>query len=333
MNHIETSGAANRRTVLMGQMPLDTHTHTPRNATSTNGVVWQKKMELIGNRRTGRDWKSGGGGQNQKPQAHRSLLNGKYPFRRAGVVPTGTTGEGGAFSNPEEQFGQKSQFNKEKWLPLARDVPVMISHYCCQKMKKLPLQTYQRRTGMKPFLGTMAEESRLRTQAWVRHGCNAFEATKQTSQPLSFWTEQDVLRYTLVQELPMASVYGDIVAVDEDGNEYDPDGMIGGCGTLKCTGCQRTGCIFCGFGAHLEKPGEGRFERLAFTHPKQYDYCINGGQWVDNPAYDPTAPKMDGEWQNWNPKKIWGPSKKGLGMGKVFDMVNEIYGKDFYRYE
>ena len=282
------------------------------------------------------DWKRleiGGGGQNQKPQAHRSLLNGKYPFRRAGVVPTGTTGEGGAFSNPEEQFGQKSQFNKEKWLPLARDVPVMISHYCCQKMKKLPLQTYQRRTGMKPFLGTMAEESRLRTQAWVRHGCNAFEATKQTSQPLSFWTEQDVLRYTLVQELPMASVYGDIVAVDEDGNEYDPDGMIGGCGTLKCTGCQRTGCIFCGFGAHLEKPGEGRFERLAFTHPKQYDYCINGGQWVDNPAYDPTAPKMDGEWQNWNPKKIWGPSKKGLGMGKVFDMVNEIYGKDFYRYE
>ena len=144
-------------------------------------------------------------------------------------TPNGQTGEGGVFSNPEEQFGQKSQFSKEKWLPLARDVPVMISHYCCQKMKKRPLQTYQRRTGMKPCLGTMAEESRLRTQAWVRHGCNAFEATKQTSQPLSFWTEQDVLRYTLVQELPMASIYGDIVAVDEDGNEYDPDGMIGGC--------------------------------------------------------------------------------------------------------
>ena len=54
---------------------------------------------------------------------------------------------------------------------------------------------------------------------------------------------------------------------------------------------------------------------------------------MDNPYYDPTAPEMDGEWKNWNPRKIWVPSKKGLGMGKVFDMANEIYGKDFYRYE
>lgn len=60
---------------------------------------------------------------------------------------------------------------------------------------------------------------------------------------------------------------------------------------------------------------------------------LGGGQWVDNPKYDTTAPKMDGEWQNWNPKKIWVPSKTGLGMGKVFDMMNEIYGKNFIRYE
>ena len=83
---------------------------------------------------------------------------------------------------------------------------------------------------------------------------------------------------------------------------------------------------------YLEK-GETRFQRLARTHPRQYDYCMNGGQWVDNPKYDPTAPKMDGEWQNWNPKKIWVPSKKGLGMKKVFDDCNQIYGKDFIRYE
>lgn len=249
----------------------------------------------------------------------------------AGVAPTGQTGEGGVFSNPEEQFGTKSQFNKEKYLPLARDVPVMISHYCCSVMKKSPLQKFQRDTGMKPFLGTMAEESRLRTQAWIRHGCNAFESKKNTSQPLSFWTEQDILAYTLAENLPMASVYGEIVAVDELGNEYEPQSLIAGCGNLKCTGCQRTGCIFCGFGAHLEKPGEGRFERLAYTHPKQYDYCINGGHWVDNPHYDPAAPEYDGEWKNWNPKHIWTPDEKGLGMGKVFEMVNEIYGKDFIR--
>ena len=217
-------------------------------------------------------------------------------------------------------------------MPLARDVPVLISHYCCQRMKKQPLTSYQSKTGLKPFLGTMAEESRLRTQAWIRHGCNAFEGKKNTSQPLSFWTEQDVLAYIQHENLPIASVYGEIVAVDDEGNEYDPSMLIDGCGTLKCTGCQRTGCIFCGFGAHLEKPGEGRFERLAYTHPKQYDYCINGGEWADNPYYDHTAPEYDGEWKNWNPKKIWMPNQKGLGMGKVFDLVNEIYGKDFLRY-
>ena len=34
-----------------------------------------------------------------------------------------------------------------------------------------------------------------------------------------------------------------------------------------------------------------------------------------------------------NPKQIWVPSKKGLGMRAVFDMVNEVMGKEFYRYE
>jgi hypothetical protein len=152
------------------------------------------------------------------------------------------------------------------------------------------------------------------------------------SKPMSFWTEQDVMQYIVENDIEICSVYGDIVAVDEDGNEYDPNGLlIPGC-ELKCTGCDRTGCIFCGFGFHLER-GETRFQRLAKTHPPQYEYCLGGGQWVDNPSYDPAAPKMDGVWQNWNPKKVWVPSKKGLGMKYVFDACNEIYGKDFYRYE
>ena len=82
----------------------------------------------------------------------------------------------------------------------------------------------------------------------------------------------------------------------------------------------------------MEK-GETRFQRLAKTHPKQYEYCMMGGQWVDNPDYDPTAPKYDDDWENWNPKKIWVPSKEGLGMKKVFDDCNQIYGKDFIRYD
>ena len=194
------------------------------------------------------------------------------------------------------------------------------------------MKRYEKENVVAPIVGTMTEESRTREQGWLRTGCNAFDSKQPKSQPMSFWTEQDVLRYAVENNIEFASVYGDIVAVDEDGNQYDPHSLLIPDCKLKCTGCDRTGCIFCAFGFHSEK-GETRFQRLARTHPRQYEYCMGGGQWVDNPAYDPTAPKMDGAWQNWNPKKIWVPSKQGLGMKKVFDMVNEIYGKDFYRYE
>lgn len=224
----------------------------------------------------------------------------------------------------------KSIYNKQKWLPMCRDTQFKISHYCCNVMKKNPMNCYQHKHKAYPILGTLADESKLREQAWIKHGCNAYDCKKQTSQPMSFWLEQDVLKYIHDEGLEISSVYGNVVAVDDDGYEYEP--IPGMDCKYQCTGCQRTGCVFCGFGVHLEK-GETRFQRLAKTHPKQYEYCMGGGQWVDNPKYDPVAPKMDGTWQNWNPKKIWVPSKEGLGMKKVFDDCNAIYGKDFIRYE
>ena len=139
------------------------------------------------------------------------------------------------------------------------------------------------------------------------------------------------MQYIVRYDVEIASVYGDVVAQDEEGNEYDPSSMLTEC-KLKCSGCDRTGCIFCAFGFHSER-GETRFQRLARTHPKLYDYALRGGQWAENRYYDPAAPEYCEDWKNWNPKKIWAPSKEGLGMRKVFDMVNEIYGKGFYRYE
>lgn len=163
-------------------------------------------------------------------------------------VGNGKTGEGGVFSNPVEQFGEKSQFNKEKYLPLARDVPVLISHLCCMEMKKKPMHAYQRKNKLMPILGTMAEESRVRKQGWIRHGCNAFESKNPTSQPLSFWNGQDVLAYIVRYNIQIASVYGEVVALDEDGIEYNretADFMLrfGLPCCLHCTGCQRTGQI------------------------------------------------------------------------------------------
>lgn len=220
--------------------------------------------------------------------------------------------------------------DQHKWLLLCKNTNFAISHKCCYAMKKAPLRRYKTREKRHPYVGTRAEESMLRVQSWIRNGCNAFDGVRKISQPISFWTEQDVLRYILREGVKIPSVYGDVVAVDDQGYQYDP--ILGMPQTLKCTGCQRTGCIFCGFGCHLEK-GETRFQRLAKTHPKQYEYCMGGGQWVDNPKYDPVALKVDGDWENWNPKKVWVPSKKGLGMKKVFDDCNEIYGRDFIRYE
>ncbi len=168
----------------------------------------------------------------------------------------------------------KSLFNREKWLPLCQETQFMISHQCCSVMKKRPMLTYQRANSCYPYIGTLTEESKLREQAWLRHGCNAYEGSKKTSTPISFWQEQDVLQYIKEQGLEIASVYGEIVTVGPDGMQYDSP--LVSCGKLQCTGCQRTGCIFCGFGCHLEK-GETRFQRLARTHPKQYEYCMMGG--------------------------------------------------------
>lgn len=59
------------------------------------------------------------------------------------------------------------------------------------------------------------------------------------------------------------------------------------------------------------------------------DNFAGGGAWIENDRYDPAKTAPD----DWNPKQIWAPSKGGLGFGRVFDMLNEIYGKDFIRYE
>ena len=61
--------------------------------------------------------------------------------------------------------------------------------------------------------------------------------------------------------------------------EYIIYGVEGVCeveeaGKLTTTGVKRSGCMFCMFGAHLEKE-PNRFQRMALTHPKQYEFCIH----------------------------------------------------------
>lgn len=157
-----------------------------------------------------------------------------------------------------DRRGQKSSYNCPKWAFLL-GAPFKVSHRCCHVMKKNPARSYEKQTGRHPIVATLASESRMRLHAWLASGCNAFNATRPISKPMSFWTEQDVLRFIKDNGLEIAEVYGEL---------YDAED-----GTLGLTGVQRTGCMFCAFGAHLE--GEpNRFQRMRETHPKQHEYCL-----------------------------------------------------------
>lgn len=154
--------------------------------------------------------------------------------------------------------GHPSSKIAERWKFLI-DAPFEVSHKCCEVMKKRPFRKYEKTTGFHPIVATMAEESELRKQSWLKHGCNAFDMKRPMSRPMSFWTERDVLEYLLTYDVPYASVYGEIVEDEKNG--------------LKTTGCNRTGCMFCMYGCHME-PSPNKFQRMAQTHPTIYHYCM-----------------------------------------------------------
>lgn len=148
-----------------------------------------------------------------------------------------------------------------------------LSHMCCAETKKKPTKNFERQTWRKPIMGMLAEESMQRTTKWLQEGCNAFSNKRPSSNPLSFWRDQDVLHYIKQNNIKLASVYGEIVYEDADGMQYNEPLFMDDM-KLTTTGCKRTGCMFCGFGCHLEKPGQGRFELMKKTHPKQYEYIM-----------------------------------------------------------
>jgi len=128
----------------------------------------------------------------------------------------------------------------EKWKYLIK-APFKICDKCCAVMKKRPMKKY------KCYVGTMAQDSHLRKQQYLRKGCNSFEGKVQ-SMPLAFWLEEDIWNYIKQNNIPYSKIYD--------------------------MGVSRTGCMFCMFGVHLEKE-PNRFQLMRTSHPKLYDYCIN----------------------------------------------------------
>jgi 3'-phosphoadenosine 5'-phosphosulfate sulfotransferase (PAPS reductase)/FAD synthetase len=144
-------------------------------------------------------------------------------------------------------FGSINGIGKiaERWKYLI-DAPFDVSEQCCNYLKKKPFRKFQKQTGLFPIIGTMAGESRLRLQKWLKYGCNSFETNMIASYPLSIWTENDIWTYIRKFNLPYSPIYD--------------------------MGLRRTGCMVCGFGCYIK--GDRRFYFLKETKPKIYEYFM-----------------------------------------------------------
>lgn len=134
------------------------------------------------------------------------------------------------------------KYEKYKELP--------ISDKCCDKLKKEPLRRKAKELGLEcAILGILASESYQREKDWLEYGCNVFHERKDNqSRPLSFWTDEYILEYIEKYDVKIPKLYE--------------------------MGYTRNGCMYCGFGVHLEPEGCNRYQRLKETHPIQYNYFI-----------------------------------------------------------
>lgn len=130
-----------------------------------------------------------------------------------------------------------------------KDLP--ISDKCCDKLKKEPLRRKAKELGLDcAILGILASESYQREKDWLEYGCNVFHERKDNqSRPLSFWNDEDILEYIDRYDVKIPKLYD--------------------------MGYSRNGCMYCGFGVHLEQNGQNRYQRLKETHPVQYQYFIS----------------------------------------------------------
>lgn len=152
----------------------------------------------------------------------------------------------------------KGRFKLSKKYRYLINAPFSISNKCCDVMKKEPVKRYEKETGKKPIIGTMADESILRLQSYMKNGCNSFNGKRPISTPIGFWKQQDILEYIYTNKLDIAPVYGDVIKEND---------------VYKTTKCDRTGCVFCGFGVHLEKE-PNRYQLLEQSHPQLHKYCM-----------------------------------------------------------
>lgn len=142
-----------------------------------------------------------------------------------------------------------------------------ISHVCCEILKKEPFKRYHKETGRYPFIGVTQDESFMRENQYNHTGCNVYDGKTIKSQPLGFWNKQDVLRFKVEKNIPICSVYGEVLENCQ--------------GIFYLTGEQRTGCVLCGFGCHLEEE-PNRIQRLSMSESPAHRSMYHWGMELKN---------------------------------------------------
>lgn len=204
--------------------------------------------------------------------------------------------------DPNSAYCKKyTGYSLDKWRFLFY-APFLISHKCCEAMKKKPAKKFEEETGKFPIIAMLAWESNLRKRKWIKNGCNAFDQKRPQSNPMSFWTENDVLTYIHENHLEIAEAYGNIVVnqkeqIEGQMNLMDFLGDYSGC-KFCTTGCKRTGCIFCLFGITQDL---FRIYNLQKQESKLADYVLRGGEFGEN--------------------GMWQPNSKGMGYWFVLDWL------------
>lgn len=160
-------------------------------------------------------------------------------YRMTGIKADGTKGTVGVIRN--------------KWKFLI-DAPFDVTERCCDVLKKRPIFKFEKETGLRPIIGTMAEESNQRRIQYIKNGgCNIWTKGKEMCLPLSIFTEDNIWELIGKYKIRICGIYYDQI-IDGD----------------LVTGEKRTGCAYCGFGCHLEPPNNNRFHRLYKREPKRY---------------------------------------------------------------
>ncbi len=220
------------------------------------------------------------------------IMHGRYPHKEKGA----------------ETSEYSQMYNKERY-KFFLEAPFEISDNCCNVMKKAPMHSYSKKTGRMPMTAQMASESRLRTTIWLKNGCNGFHMKSPISNPMSFWTEQDVLEYIYLYRIPLADVYGEVLAENKKNGKRQAGESTAELGIFdegkpfyRTTGCSRTGCVYCGFGSHREK-SPNRWETAeVLSNPALVDYMLRGG------GFDESG--------------VWKPDSRGLGFWFVIEWIN-----------